>query len=59
LCCATIETERETARRAVDDRDRGVEQIEAAVAAAAKGPCDLKALERIAAVQRSFAGEPR
>jgi hypothetical protein len=32
-----------------------VEQIEAA----AKGPLDPKAFERIAAVQRSFAGEPR
>ena len=36
-----------------------VEQLEMAVAAAAKGPLDAAALDRIAAVQSTFAGEPR
>jgi hypothetical protein len=36
-----------------------IEQLEAAAAGAAKGPLDPGAIERIAAIQQSFAGEAR
>jgi L-galactose dehydrogenase/L-glyceraldehyde 3-phosphate reductase len=36
-----------------------LEQLDAAAAAAAMGPLDAAVLDRIAALQRSFGGEPR